>query len=80
MPLALTSSLMELTQEYFDEQIKNLATKTDIREAVDELARITNSGFEDIQQRLDVTERVQKIETTLERKFARLEEALHIKL
>jgi hypothetical protein len=71
---------MELTQEYFDEQIKNLATKTDIREAVDELARITNSGFEDIQQRLDVTERVQKIETTLERKFARLEEALHIKL
>jgi hypothetical protein len=80
MPLLLTSHLMELNKEYFDEQIKNLATKTDIREAVDELARITNSGFEDIQQRLDVTERVQKIETTLERKFARLEEALHIKL
>jgi hypothetical protein len=71
---------MELTQEYFNEQIKNLATKTDIREAVDELARITNSGFEDIQQRLDVTERVHNIETTLARKFAKLEEALHIKL
>jgi hypothetical protein len=71
---------MELTKEYFDEQIKSLATKTDIREAVDGLAQITNSGFEDIQQRLDVTERVQKIETTLERKFAKLEEALHIKL
>jgi hypothetical protein len=71
---------MELTKEYFDEQIKNLATKADIRDAVEELARITNAGFDDVQKRLDVTERVQKIETTLERKFGKLEEALHIKL
>jgi hypothetical protein len=80
---------MELTQEYLDQALKNLATKDDlkelstkqdVRDAVEELARITNSGFEDIGQRLDVTERVHKIETTLERKFTKLEEALHIKL
>jgi len=80
---------MELTKEFFEQTVGNLATKADlkglatkqdIREAVEELARITNSGFEDIQQRLDVTEKVQKIETTIERKFAKLEEALHIKL
>ena len=76
--------MSELTKEYFEqhlaETIAPLATKEDIREAVEELARITNSGFEDIQQRLDVSERVHKIETTLERKFTKLEEALHIKL
>jgi hypothetical protein len=62
------------------EDLNPLATKVDVREAVEELARITNAGFDDIQKRLDVTERVQKIETTLERKFGKLEEALHIKL
>jgi hypothetical protein len=93
---------MELTQEYFDQQLKNLATKQDlerfstkddlqgleqrmdkkfatkqdIRDAIEELARITSEGFADLQQRLDVTERVKKIE----QKFIKLEEALHIKL
>ena len=74
----------ELTKEYFEQHLADklapLATKQDIREAVEELARITNSGFEDIQQRLDVTERVRKIETIIERKFNKLEDALHIKL
>jgi hypothetical protein len=76
--------MSELTKEYFEQHlaatIAPLATKQDIRDAVDELARITNSGFEDIGQRLDITERVNKIETTLERKFTRLEEVLHLKL
>jgi hypothetical protein len=76
--------MSELTKEYFEqhlaEKLVPLATKQDIRDAVDELARITNAGFEDMQQRLDVTERMHKIETTLERKFTKLEEALHIKL
>ena len=76
--------MSELTREYFEQHLADklapLATKQDIREAVEELARITNSGFEDIQQRLDVTERMHKIETTIERKFTKIEEALHIKL
>jgi hypothetical protein len=75
---------MELTKEYFEQHLSEklipLATKQDVRDAVEELARITNSGFEDIGQRLDVTERVHKIESTLERKFTKLEEALHITL
>jgi gamma-glutamyl:cysteine ligase YbdK (ATP-grasp superfamily) len=76
--------MSEITKEYFEQHLARtmapLATKQDIREAVEELARITNSGFEDMQQRLDVRERVNKIEAALERKFAKLEEALHIKL
>jgi hypothetical protein len=76
--------MSELTREYFEQHLADklspLATKQDVRAAVEELARITNSGFEDIQQRLDVTERMHKIETTIERKFTKLEEALHIKL
>jgi hypothetical protein len=76
---------MELSKEHFDEiiatlatraDLKGLATKQDISEAVEELARITNGGFEDIQQRLDVTSKIQ----VFERKFEKLEEALHIKL
>jgi hypothetical protein len=76
---------MELTKEYFDQALKGLVTKDDLQKAVaplatseqvEELARMTASGFEDIQGRLDVTEHVK----TFERKFQRLEEALHIKL
>jgi hypothetical protein len=31
LPLPLTSLYMELTKEYFDEQLKNLATKDDLK-------------------------------------------------
>ena len=68
--------MSELTKEYFDQQLERLATKGQ----VEELAQMVNAGFEDVQRRLDVAERVQKIETTIERKFSKLEEALHIKL
>jgi hypothetical protein len=82
--LPLIPTIMELTKEYFeqtlDKKLKDavapLATKQDVREAVEELARITNTGFEDIQQRLDVTSQIK----VFERKFHKLEEALHIKL
>ena len=60
-----------------------LATKQDVREGVEELARITNAGFsrtedrlDEIEQRLDVNEQMK----TFERKFQKLEEALHITL
>jgi hypothetical protein len=76
---------MELTKEHFDQivatlatkaDLKGLATKQDVRKAVEELARITNTRSEDIQQRLDVTSQIK----IFERKFHKLEEALHIKL
>jgi len=74
---------MEFNKEHFDEQISKLATKEDVREVVEELARITSAGFarteerfDQIEERLDVTAQLK----TFERKFQKLEEALHIKL
>ena len=86
---------MELTKEFFEQALKSLATKTDLQdgladseqrivksvikridEAQEELARMTSAGFDDLQSRLDVAERMK----AFERKFQRLEEALHIKL
>ena len=89
---------MELTKEYFDEQLKTLVTKRDaknfatkedlkplvtkddLKDGLEELARMVSEGFEDMRTRLDVTERVEKLEQTIERKFAKLEDALNIKL
>ena len=87
---------MELTKEHFDHVLKGLATKDDlqtavaplatkqdVREGVEELARITSEGFtraeerfDEIETRLDVNARLK----VFERKFEKLEEALHIKL
>ncbi len=60
-----------------------LATKQDVREGVEELARITSGGFarteerfDEIETRLDVSVKLK----TFERKFQKLEEALHITL
>ena len=72
---------MELSKEHFDQVVKGLATKADLKplattEQIDELARMVADGFTDMQSRLDVTAQIK----TFERKFQRLEEALHIKL
>ena len=78
---------MELTQEYFDSVVKTLATKNDLKplatksdvtDAVDELARIVGEGFlgerQYLEERLDVRERVQALETGLRE----IKMALHI--
>ena len=85
---------MELTKEHFDQTVKGLATQQGLDSleenltateqriikridmAQEELARMTADGFVDIQNRLDVTERMK----VFERKFQKLEEALHITL
>lgn len=77
---------MELTKQHFDKQIAKLATKDDllalrteiggdIDNAVEELARITKAGFDDVLERLDVTERVY----TLEKDMKKIKDAIHIK-
>jgi hypothetical protein len=67
-----------------------LATKADLAKAVaplaeqilatneqiEDLARMVADGFEDMRRQLDVTTQIK----TFERKFQKLEEALHIKL
>jgi hypothetical protein len=80
---------MELTKEYFDQVVAGLArkadieqavvplaTKKDVREGVEKLARMVSTGFDEMRDRLDVTDKL----SIFERKFQRLEEALHIKL
>jgi len=78
---------MELTKEHFDQELKSLATKNElaasekriiarIDESQAELARIVAGGFENFRQQLDVSTQIK----TFERKFQKLEEALHIKL
>ena len=67
---------MQLTKEYFDkkldDKLKGLATKDD----VEDLARITQEGFSDVIERLDVRERT----AVLEKKVKKIEKALHINL
>lgn len=74
--------MTQLTQERFEqiltEKLAPLATKEDVhrevREGVEELARMVSTGFEDVQRRLDVVERVQRLETDMHK----IKEALHI--
>ena len=83
--------MSELTKETFEQTLKAalapLATAEDLRaterrlmkraeDLQGELARMVAEGFEDVQRRLDVSEQLE----THERKFLKLEEALHIKL
>ena len=83
--------MTQLTQESFErilqdrlqEAVAPLATKQDVREAVDELARITSSGFARTEERFDEVEKrldVRELFEMHERKFKKLEEALHISL
>jgi uncharacterized Zn finger protein len=70
--------MSELTKEQFEQVIKASEERITKRidEAQEELAGMVAAGFEDVQRRLDVTEQVK----LFERKFQKLEEALHIKL
>lgn len=62
-----------------DKKIKTLPTKQDLRDAVEDLARIVNTGFEEqqkyLEDKLDVRDRM----AILEKDMARIKEALHIK-
>lgn len=68
--------MTQLTEERFEqiltEKLKPLATT----EQIDELARMVADGFADMQTRLNVADQLK----AFERKFQKLEEALHIKL
>lgn len=88
--------MSQLTKEQFEKAIKSLVTKKDLEGLVtkkdlemaktelikhseglqEELAGMVNSGFDDVQKQLDVKQQMQ----IFERKFRKLEEALHIRL
>ena len=71
--------MTELTQEYLDKSLKNLPTKQDLKDAVEDLARIVNDGFDSqqkyLEEKLDVRDRM----AIIEKDMARIKEALHIK-
>lgn len=80
---------MSITKEYLDEKFNRIDQRFDKQteelkayadQQTEKLAGMVAEGFEEIKAQLDVRERVQKIQTMVERKFAKLEEALHIKL
>ena len=76
-------------EQVLDQKITNLPTKDDLQKAIvasekkiitrideaqEELARMTKSGFDDVLERLDVKERVQK----LEKEMISIKAALHL--
>ena len=44
---------------------ETMATRQDVRDATDELARMVNAGFEEAYRRLDVREQVERHERVL---------------
>lgn len=67
---------MNLTKEHFDKAIKKLATQNDLTKQTDllithtsvqmeSLARIIQVGFEGVQARLDVADKVLKLENEI---------------
>ena len=77
---------MELTQEYFDEQLKKLTTKDDLKAQTKELEEYTNdvaatileavdAGFNRVNRRLDRHDkRLEKVEG----KLSEMKTALHL--
>ena len=77
-------AIEQLLDTKLDEKLALLATKADVDDAVEQLAQIISSTvvepfterFNELEQKLDMTAKLQ----SFERKFQKLEEALHIKL
>ena len=68
---------MELTKEHFDQVVSKLATKEQVEsvaEQIEGLARMTSRGFEDVLERMDVRDRVDKLEIQMKE----LRGALHL--
>ncbi len=71
-----------LTKEYLDKTLDKHSTRIEkkiekkIEEEISSLAKIVAKGFDDITKRLDVRERVEK----LEKKMTKVESALNVHL
>lgn len=83
MPDLTEERFRKILDQTLQKQLAPLATKQDLRDAVEESARITSSGFQHAEDRFDELAKGLDVHAQLqafERKFKRLEEALHIKL
>ena len=84
----------QLTQEHFDKQLKELASKKDLaaqttelktfaQEQTEELARITSKGFAGLDRRIDTLEKqldVTERVDKLEEQVKKIADALRVKL
>lgn len=73
--------MSELTKEYFDKRLDGMQTAIDqrlddVEKEINDLAMMTANGFSNLEKRLDVKDRIDK----LERKMATVETALNIRL
>jgi hypothetical protein len=77
MPSQLTFAKMtQLTEERFEEILTEKLAPLATKDQIEELARMTKHGFDDVLERLDVRERVYVVE----QKLLKIGEALHINL
>jgi uncharacterized protein YqgV (UPF0045/DUF77 family) len=84
MPEITLEAIEQLLDKKLDEKLAPLATKADVENAVEHLARIVaetvadpfTKRFDDLEKKIDVTDQLK----TFERKFKKIEEALHISL
>jgi hypothetical protein len=68
--------MTQLTEERFEEILTEKLAPLATKEQIEELARMTKHGFDDVLERLDVRERVARVETNLQR----IAKELHITL
>jgi hypothetical protein len=66
--------MAQLTEERFEQILSERLAPLATRDQIEELARMTKHGFDDVLERLDVRERVQN----LEGEMAKLKAALHL--
>lgn len=73
--------MSELTAEILQQELKKLATKSDLKEAVTELATTVKQGFDAVDQRFDQTDkRFDTIEERLNIVEHKLDRALYHEL
>ncbi|MDO8495278.1 MAG: hypothetical protein Q7S32_01975 [bacterium] len=77
--------MSDLTKEYFDKQLGNLATKADLAlqtqdlksytdDKIDELAGMVERRFDEVERKLDVREEVDRLKTQMKKVW----DALHL--
>jgi len=72
------NNMANLTKEYFDKKIGGVTKdlKSYVNDKHEELARLVSAGFEDVIKRLDVRERVEK----LEKNVGKIMEAINLRV
>ncbi len=66
--------MTQLTKEHFDAQLKNLATKDDLKTEIEQLAGMVERRFDEVERKLDVRDQVARHD----RDIRTIKQALHL--